>query len=406
MTRPALLSAGLALLLVGAPPARLQINTARGSVSVPLTQLPGEGPLVPLAALATAVAGTVDGREWVTLTAGRANYRFLVGTTVVQDGTTLRNLPAATRRRNDTVFVPLAFVAEVLADPARRAWSYSAPTTTLAELPAGTPIVARPARTTTGAEERARLPDGLRPGHHVTIDAGHGGTDAGNPGLQFPRGIHEKDVTLAVSLKLRAELERRGVRVTMTRTTDTLINLNHRAPRFCGGSCDLFVSVHVNSLDKRPGYDRVRGFETYFLADAKTADAARVARMENDAIRFDLPDTDAPALGKLDFILKDLQTNEFLRESARASELVQSHIREVHTGPDRGVKQAGFAVLASARRPAILIELGYSTNPEDGRLMSSPDGQAALADRIADAIVAYLREYDRRTGDAQRGSDK
>ena len=113
-----------------------------------------------------------------------------------------------------------------------------------------------------------------------------------------------------------------------------------------------------------------------------------------------------PALGKLDFILKDLQTNEFLRESARASELVQSHIREVHTGPDRGVKQAGFAVLASARRPAILIELGYSTNPEDGRLMSSPNGQAALADRIADAIVAYLREYDRRTGDAQRGIGK
>jgi N-acetylmuramoyl-L-alanine amidase len=207
-----------------------------------------------------------------------------------------------------------------------------------------------------------------------------------------------------VSLLLRDELERRGVRVTMTRTTDTLINLGRRAPRYCGTECDLFVSVHVNSLDPRAGYTQVRGFETYFLADAKTADAARVARMENEAIRFDLPEEPTPGLDRLEYILKDLQTNEYLRESARAAELVQSHLREVQSGGDRGVKQAGFAVLSTARRPAILVELGYSTNPEDARLMSSRQGQEAFADRIADAIIAYLREFDRRTGDSLRGA--
>lgn len=401
----ALLGAFLALAPSRTPPS-LQVSTARGVVTVPLRERSGEGLLVALPPLARALAGSVELGEWVTLAAGGERYRFLVGTTLVHDGRTLRNLPAVTRRLGDTIFVPLAFVADVLADPARRAWSWVPSTATLAEVPAATTLAVRPARTTIGADERARWPGGLRPGHHVTVDPGHGGTDPGNPGRYFPRGIHEKDVTLAVSLLLRDELERRGVRVTMTRTTDTLINLGRRAPRYCGIACDLFVSVHVNSLEPRAGYTEVRGFETYFLADAKTADAARVARMENEAIRFDLPEQSTPGLDRLEYILKDLQTNEFLRESARAAELVQSHLREVQSGGDRGVKQAGFAVLSTARRPAILVELGYSTNPEDGRLMSSRTGQETFASRIADAVIAYLREFDRRTGDSLRGAGR
>jgi len=216
----------------------------------------------------------------------------------------------------------------------------------------------------------------------------------------FPNGLKEKDVTLAVSLRLRDELQKRGVRVTMTRTTDTLINLAHRAPRYCRNDCDLFVSIHVNSLDKRAGFTRVRGFETFFLAEARTEDAARVARMENDAIRYELPSEENSKATGLDFILKDLQTNEFLRESARAAQLVQSHLREVHDGLDRGVKQAGFAVLTTSRRPAVLIELGYSTNPDDARLMTTRTGQESLASAIADAVDTYLREFDRKTSDS------
>ena len=397
------LLAGLAV-----SPVRLQISTARGVVVIPLWSEAGQGAMVPLAPLAQAIGGRIKrDDEWFVLATPMGEYRFLSGTSIVGDGARLRGLPADSHRRGDTLYVPLAFVAEVLADPMRRAWNWNPGTAVLAEGPAPSPLLLRPSRTTVGREERGRLPNGLKAGHHVTIDAGHGGTDPGNPGLYFPGGLKEKHITLAIALLLRDDLERRGVKVTMTRTTDTLISLAHRAPRFCRSDCDLFVSLHVNSLDRRSGYTSVRGFETYFLAEARTADAARVARMENDAARFDPAGADESVSGGLDFILKDLQSNEYLRESARAAELVQSSLREVSDGAalDRGVKQAGFAVLTTARRPSILVEMGYSTNPDDARQMTSRNGQDGIASAIAEAIIKYLQQYDRKTSDAQRAGE-
>jgi N-acetylmuramoyl-L-alanine amidase len=153
----------------------------------------------------------------------------------------------------------------------------------------------------------------------------------------------------------------------------------------------------VNSLARRPGYTEVRGYETFFLAEAKTEDAARVAKMENDAVRFETDQTDIGTVGGLDFILKDLQQNEHLRESARVAELVQKDLGTVHPGESRGVKQAGFMVLTTARRPAILVEMGYSTNPQDGRFLTARSSQKSMSTAIADAIVEYLREYERKT---------
>jgi N-acetylmuramoyl-L-alanine amidase len=250
-----------------------------------------------------------------------------------------------------------------------------------------------------------RLANGLRPGHIVTVDPGHGGVDPGNPGTYFPRGIREKDVTLQVGLLLRDQLKRRGIGVRMTRTTDTLIALGDRGG-YCTAACDLFVSLHVNSLARRRGYTQIRGFETYFLAEARTEDAARVAKMENDAVRFETGESEGPMTGGLDFILKDLQLNEHLRESARVAELVQKGLGTVHSGEDRGVKQAGFMVLTTARRPAILVEMGYSTNPQDGRFLTSRSSQRSMASAIADAIVEYLREYERKTGGADSGGSR
>jgi N-acetylmuramoyl-L-alanine amidase len=120
--------------------------------------------------------------------------------------------------------------------------------------------------------------------------------------------------------------------------------------------------------------------------------------MENEAIRFEKPDVNSPGSGGLDFILRDLQLNEHLRESARLAELVQEKLDPVHTGENRGVKQAGFRVLTSARRPAVLVELGYSTNPDDARLLTRRNSQESLASAVAGAIVEYLLEYERKTG--------
>lgn len=388
----------LALTLLGPHPVRLQISTSRGTTSIALLQSRAEGPLVPLGALARGLDGSIEqGDGWTTLRVAAGRFQFLVGTPLVSDGATLRGLPASSRVRGDTLFIPLAFVAEILAAPARQAWTWVPATATLTEGAPPPPIEARPSKTTVGSEERSRLPGGLRPGHVVTIDPGHGGTDPGNPGKFFPRGMTEKDVTLAVGKLVAAELETKGVRVTMTRTRDTLINLTQRAPKYCQGACDLFVSIHVNSLNPRAGYTNVRGFETYFLSEARTEDAARVARMENEAIRFDNPSSAGDTSNKLDFMFKDLQASANLLQSQEAAAKIQSLLQEVHDGGNKGVKQANFAVLTTARRPAILIEMGYATNREDAALMTTRDGQQKLAGSIANAIVAVLKQYDKET---------
>jgi N-acetylmuramoyl-L-alanine amidase len=238
------------------------------------------------------------------------------------------------------------------------------------------------------------LPSGvLRYPHTIVVDAGHGGPDPGNPGLHFPNNMREKDVNLAISKLLRTELERRGIEVVMTRTRDTLINLGERG-LYCRDDCDLFVSIHVNSMPRRRGFEEVSGVETYFQSAARTEESRRVAQMENDAIRYDTEYRSDAKNDPMQFILKDLQTNEFLRESAVLAELIQKNAARNHPGGDRGVSQAGFVVLNTARRPAVLVEVGFSTNPTDGKFLSSPSGQLRLAQTIADGIVAYLRQYE------------
>jgi N-acetylmuramoyl-L-alanine amidase len=206
--------------------------------------------------------------------------------------------------------------------------------------------------------------------------------------------LAEKHVTLAIGRLLRAELERRGLTAILTRATDTLIDLADRGS-FCRAACDLFVSIHVNSLPEGRGRGGISGVETYFLSTAKTEDQARVARMENDAIRFE-GSVSAEATEDLSFILRDLQQNEHLRESARAAELIQGKVGSVHPGGDRGVQQAGFMVLSTARRPAVLIEAGFATHAGDAEFLASALGQRKLVNALADGVVAYLLEFERK----------
>jgi N-acetylmuramoyl-L-alanine amidase len=135
--------------------------------------------------------------------------------------------------------------------------------------------------------------------------------------------------------------------------------------------------------------------ETYFLSDAKTEDQQRVAKTENDAIRFETGASSA-ATGPLGFILRDLQVNEYLRESARLAALVQDSVARIHPGGGHGVQQAAFMVLTTARRPAILVETGFATNRADGAFLASSLGQHKIASAIADGIVAYLLEFERK----------
>lgn len=373
-------------------PLSVVVQSARGESRIPVRVDPSGGPVLPAPALLAAIdARVVMGSGWADVSVGTRTFRFILGASLYSFEGKLRPLVGSASVRRDTLQLPIQFISEILPRVFAQRFRYEGRQARLVDnAPAVIAVKETP-------KDPNRLPNGLKRGHVVTIDAGHGGVDPGNPGIFFPDGLKEKHVTLALALLLRDQLKERGVKVVMTRTRDTLIDLRSRST-YCNDECDLFVSIHINSLARRPGYSRIRGFETYFLAEAKTEDAKRVAQMENEAVRFDSPESRADQGGGLDFIMKDLQLNEHLRESARAAELVQSYLQEAHTGPDLGVKQAGLMVLNTARRPAILVEVGFSTNPEDAKLLTARDSQRNLASSIADAVVAYLLEYERKSG--------
>jgi N-acetylmuramoyl-L-alanine amidase len=231
----------------------------------------------------------------------------------------------------------------------------------------------------------------------IVVDAGHGGVD---PGMSGPIGrrwkIKEQDITLQVSKRLATALRERGLDVIMTRTSDTLIDLHDRGRIANDKQGDLFISIHVNAANprwKNPG--AARGFETYFLAEAKTEDAKRVERMENEAVRFETG-AQAESGDPLSFIINDMAQNEHLRESSDLASIIQGRLGKVEPGPSRGVKQAGFIVLTTAYMPAVLVEIGFGTNPADATFMKTPAHQRELADAIADAAVEYLEHYERR----------
>jgi N-acetylmuramoyl-L-alanine amidase len=235
----------------------------------------------------------------------------------------------------------------------------------------------------------------------VVVDAGHGGPDHGMIGpLGAPRTLYEKSITLAVALKVGAALRRRGIDVVQTRTSDTLIALSDRGRLANERKGDLFLSIHVNAAN--PSWHdpaAARGFETYFLAEAKTEDARRVERIENEAVRFETG-ADATQQDPINFIIDDMHQNEHLRESSELAAIIQQRLGRVHPGPDRGVKQAGFRVLVTAFMPAVLVEIGFGTNAAEARYLSQTGSQVTLANAIAGATAEYLARYQRRVSTA------
>jgi N-acetylmuramoyl-L-alanine amidase len=237
----------------------------------------------------------------------------------------------------------------------------------------------------------------------VVVDAGHGGRDPGMPGVLIGgRSVPESRITLAVASRLERMLREKGIAVLMTRTSDTLIGLYDRGPMANRAKGDLFISVHVNGANpkwKNPA--SVRGFETFYLSTARTEDEAHVARMENEVVHFETQ-AEAPKGDPLAFILNDLARNEHLRESSELASAVQAKLALSHPGPNRGVKQGGLVVLSTAYMPAVLVEIGYGSNPAEARWLLSDKGQEDAARAVADAAFEYLLHYDRRALTSKR----
>jgi N-acetylmuramoyl-L-alanine amidase len=387
------------LLLTLLVPRQVLITTSRGQVSVPVAT---DGSTAAVAAvLLTQPLGitvSLDGSAARVTVSGRV-FDFDVGSPFFRCDTSAYPLVGAPYIARDTLFLPLHWLTEYVPRLSAGRYHWNPALARLDERPATTVALAPPTVTLPPPAPSAPVLSvppanpitGLRLPHTIVVDPGHGGIDPGNPGLTLPRGITEKDITLGIGMLLRAELVRRGLNVVLTRASDTLIDLASR-PLFCRAECDLFVSIHVNSMPAGRRQKQVNGVETYFVSDAKTEDQKRVAQMENDALRF----SPAGSGGPLGFILNDLQLNEYLRESARLAELVQGKVAAIHPGEDRGVQQGPFLVLAAARRPSILVETGFATNQKDGAFLGSTQGQRRIALAIADGVVAYLLEFERK----------
>ncbi|MBI2409225.1 MAG: N-acetylmuramoyl-L-alanine amidase [Gemmatimonadetes bacterium] len=365
--------------------------------------------------VAQAVAGALGGQVQ-----RLPNHRYLVTLAgvafeladrtpyAVSDGR-LYSLVAAARERDGALELPVQFFTDVAPragarlrwDAARRRLIPSAAAVARGTRARTAPPVETPPAANPAAPAAAPPAAPSRPARRrvIVVDAGHGGRDPGMRGWRADQTpVREKDITLGVALQLEQELERRGYAVIMTRRTDTLIALTDRGRIANRSKGDLFISVHVNAANPNWKNPRAaRGFETYFLAEAKTEDERRVAQMENEVVRFET-EADAPKDDPLGFIINDMAQNEHLRESNDLAESVQHALRRVHPGPSRGVKQAGFLVLVKAYMPAVLVEVGFGTNSSDAAFMSSRAGQQTLAGAIADAASEYLARYEQRVG--------
>lgn len=374
-------------------PSAITIATSRGAVEVAVRTDRGHPALAAIhLERLLPITKTVQG-GWAEVRFADQPFRFLLDAPVVLVGGRLLPLLGGAYMGRDTLFVPLQWLTEQVPRMFREGYRYD-PLAARFEEARLQPVVASTEPVAIALNgPRVRAPSelarrhGFRVQHAVVIDPGHGGSDPGTPGHFLPSGVDEKDIVLAIGLKVQEELERRGVAVVMTRTRDVLVPWEGRAPR-CRDDCTLFASIHVNSLP-RPN-NTVSGLETYFLGDQVTADAARVARMENEPLEYGVSGGDGP----LSFILKDLHTNEYLRQSAALAETIQRHASRTHPGGSRGVHQARLIVLGTAVRPAVLIETGYATNRRDAQYLASPAGQAELAKAIADGIAAYLLQYE------------
>ena len=237
-------------------------------------------------------------------------------------------------------------------------------------------------------------PDAAGPLRTIVIDAGHGGHD---PGATGPGGLMEKELVLDVARKLAKLVEERlGIKVLLSRDSDQFIALKDRTSFANKQRADLFVSIHANAHTSS-GHE---GVETYFLSSEATDIAARqTAALENSVVQLEKPAAGARANGRQDMlraILWDLAQSEFLFESSRLAEVVQDSMTQSLRIPNRGVKQAGFYVLGGAAMPAVLIEIGFVTNPREERRLRESRYRDEIARAILSGIADYKRNWDQR----------
>lgn len=224
-------------------------------------------------------------------------------------------------------------------------------------------------------------------GKKIVIDAGHGGKDCGTKSVE---NICEKTIVLNVAKILKDELRNRGYNVYMTRDNDTYIDLRKRTEFANAKSADLFISIHANSVPKDSA-KTANGVETYFLSPARSERAEQVAKAENQG------DIDTMSHFATKSFLNTISTYHLVASHKLAIEIQSGILNEVkpqHNTHDGAVREGPFWVLAGALMPSVLVEIGYASHKDEGKLIAKKAYQTLVAKGIADGIDGYfLRNY-------------
>ena len=189
----------------------------------------------------------------------------------------------------------------------------------------------------------------------VYLDAGHGGYD---PGASY-FGISEKSLTLAIQSRVKAKLESEGYQVVTTRTSDTYVDLTDRSRAVNASESDIFVSIHINAS----GSSAAQGIETYYYQPYAEYPSRINATYHANPTRLSMSDTLANA--------------------------IQSSLINATGAQNQGVKRQTFAVLRETTAPAVLLELGFLSNPQEAARLNT----AAYQETLANAIVAGIKSY-------------
>ena len=219
----------------------------------------------------------------------------------------------------------------------------------------------------------------------VALDPGHGGED---PGATGPSGLHEKDVVLAVALKLRDKLDALpDVRVMMTRDDDFFVPLAERVARARRVQADLFVSIHADAFVT----PEARGASVFALSDrgATSAAARWMANHENAADLVGGVNLARRGDATVMRTLLDMSTTAQIKDSLKLGNEVLARIGRVGRLHKGSVEQAGFAVLKAPDIPSILVETAFISNPEEEARLRDQ----AYQQRLVDALAAGIRQY-------------
>ena len=260
----------------------------------------------------------------------------------------------------------------------------------------------------------AKQKQGIR---KVVIDPGHGGSDYGASG----KYSHEKDVSLAVALKLEAEIKKQmpDVEVYMTRTTDVFDHVRIKADKANAAKGDLFISIHCNDAPPNRhseliGYKTVKykkgkkwktkevpqyktystpspakGTETYIWGVDKNDDKERALR-ENESIYSDSATKNDLSDDKDQIIAISLRMQQYAERSRNLAFTVQDEFVKVgRVSRDARQRAVGIWVLQAVAMPAILVELGFISNPEEEAYLNSESGQKELSESISRAVKRY-----------------